>query len=165
MPIDAPTGDLVAAFWRFSVDIYGRPGMRPLLLDCQDQGGANVNLMLLCIWAGEQGQKLDAKALNRAKSAVAGWSAAVTNPLRAQRRRLKQDWQELAPDVEPIRQAILAAELEAEKTEQALMIAALAPWPAPLESAAEQVLANLTTYLGSAMAAPAASIAAICSGE
>ncbi len=130
-----------------------------------------MNLTLLCIWAGLRGRKLDAAAVYQAVAAVAGWNAAITGPLRAMRRRVKGDWNALAIDSEPARQAILAAELEAERAEQTLLLWALAPWPHQeqrqvVSGAAALIAANLAAYLGSAATtAPAASIAAICASE
>ena len=87
-----------------------------------------------------------------------GWSAGVTRPLRALRRRLKEDWRGLAAETEPPRQAILAAELEAERTEQGILLAALAPWPDPNANELPDLPeANLRAYLGAAAtAAPSA---------
>lgn len=160
-------------FWTFSITFYGEPGVQAQMLRWQDENHANVNLALLCIWAGALGRKLDASDIRRAASTVSGWNAAVTRPLRQLRRRLKADWQPLALDSEPARQAVLAAELEAEKAEQALLLKALAPWwlPAGPDAAAPPdramlIRANLAAYLGSAATAePAFSMAAICSGE
>jgi uncharacterized protein (TIGR02444 family) len=33
-------------FWRFSLDLYGRPGVAPACLALQDEAGADVNLVL-----------------------------------------------------------------------------------------------------------------------
>lgn len=156
-----------AEFWDFALAVYARENVRRQLLLWQDGHGINVNLALLCAWAGLRGRRLSATDLRAALAAAAGWHAAATRPLRELRRRMKDDWRALAIDAEAARQAVLAAELEAEKAEQALFLHALAPWPPAQEpqtpSTAE---ANLRTYLGSAaMAAPASIIAAICSAE
>ena len=160
-------------FWTFSITFYEKPGVQAQMLRWQDENHANVNLALLCIWAGSVGRKLGASDIRRAVSAVSGWNTAVTRPLRQLRRRLKAEWQPLAIDSEPTRQAVLSAELEAEKAEQALLLKALAPWSiaagpdaAALPDAPALIEANLAAYLGSsATAEPAFNIAAICSGE
>lgn len=126
------------------------------MLDWQERRGANVNLALLCLWAAERGRSLDRAACDRAERAIAGWHAAAVAPLRGLRRRLKADWAGLARTAEPTRHAVLAAELEAERAEQALLLSALAPWPAP-EARRSPIRplarANLLAYLGSAAAA------------
>ena len=168
MPNSAGISELAQEFWDFAVALYGRPGVQAQLLRWQDNDGANVNLALLCVWAGRRGRGLDASDLRVARSAMAGWNAGVTGPLRSLRRRLKADWRGLACDVDPARQAILAAELEAERAEQHLMLAALAPWPDVIAGGTGNALAerNLRHYLGAAAtAAPASIIAAICSFE
>ena len=154
-------------FWRFAVALYAHAEVRTQLLSWQDNNGANVNLALLCIWAGTQGRLIDSSDLVRANNAVSGWNAAVTRPLRKLRQRLKTEWQPLSLNTEPSRQAVMAAELEAERAEQELLLAALAPWP-PLnkDRSGALIAANLAAYLGEAATAdPAASIAAICSAE
>jgi uncharacterized protein (TIGR02444 family) len=164
------------AFWEFAAGLYGSSGVAAQLLAWQDRQGANINMVLLCAWAGRHGRHLTPDDIARALAAAAGWRGAVIQPLRALRRRLKADWRSLAPDPEPARQAILAAELAAERTEQGLLLAALAPWPKAATRAtatgetdtgsAALVRANLAAYLGDAVsAAPAASIAWISVSE
>jgi uncharacterized protein (TIGR02444 family) len=139
-------------FWDFAVRTYGIAGVGERLLDWQDGRGANVNLVLLCLWAAERGRRLDPAACARAFAAASGWHTAAVEPLRALRRRLKVEWAGLAQDVRPTRSAVLAAELKAERAEQGLMLAALAPWPAEAGADPGQALAriNLLAYLGSA---------------
>ena len=166
--INTPEPDLPGKeFWAFAIALYGEQSVKAQMLRWQDENGANVNLALLCIWAGKQGRKLSPTDLRRAKAAVSGWNTAVTRPLRHLRQRLKADWRNLATDTEPARQAILSAELEAEKAEQELLLRALAPWPVQTRPGTSALIEqNLAAYLGSAAtAAPASSIAAICFGE
>ena len=167
MPNSGETAGLASAFWDFSIRLYSNTQVRDQLLQWQDENGANVNAALLCVWTGKRGRALSAEQLRRAHSAVAGWHSAITQPLREQRRRLKIDWQPLAPGFEQTRQAILHAELEAERVEQTLLLEALAPWPAAAPGDSGNLAAvNLQTYLGAAAtAAPASIIAAICSAE
>lgn len=159
-------------FWAFALAIYARPGVAPCLLDWQDRRGANVNLALLCLWAAALGVRLDAAAFRRAEGACAGWRAAVLAPLRGLRRRLKVDWVGLAIDAATTRSAIQAAELEAERAEQALILTALAPWPAGDSALVKFGLANpglanpglaeenLIAYLGQDAAAEIAQLLA-----
>lgn len=167
MPNTPANSELAQELWDFAVARYGRPRVQALALEWQDENKANVNLMLLCAWAGLRGRALGRGELEKATHAAAGWSAGVTRPLRALRRRLKADWRGLARETEPPRRAILAAELEAERTEQSILLAALAPWPDPNTNGSPDLAkANLRAYLGgAATAAPASIIAAICSSE
>lgn len=167
MPNSGETARLAVTFWDFSLRLYGNVQVREQLLQWQDENGANVNAALLCIWAGKRGRALTHDQLRRALSALAGWHSAVTHPLREQRRRLRNDWQHLAPGFVQTRQAILHAELEAERVEQTLLLEALRPWPAAAPGDSGNLAAvNLQTYLGAAAtAAPASIIAAICSAE
>lgn len=125
------------------------------MLDWQDRREANVNLVLLCLWAAGQGRRLEPANCTQALAAVAGWHAASIEPLRGLRRRLKSDWSGLVADIEPTRSAVLAAELAAERAEQALMIDALAPWPGKVQPGGNPkgARANLLAYLDSAAAA------------
>jgi uncharacterized protein (TIGR02444 family) len=159
--------ELAQDFWDFAVARYGRQGVPALVLKWQEEYKANVNLVLLCAWGGLRGRALGRGDLEKATRAAAGWNAGVTQPLRALRRRLKEDWHGLAAETEPPRQAILAAELEAERTEQGILLTALAPWPDPnADGSPGLATANLRAYLGeAATAAPASIIAAICSSE
>ncbi len=141
-------------FWEFAAAIYGRPEVGERLLEWQDRRGANVNLVLLCLWAAGQGRRLDSAACARALAAIAGWHAAAVEPLRALRRRLKVEWGGLAKDVQATRSAILVAELEAERAEQVLMLMALGRWPKTAGPNRDPALAraNLVAYLGNAAA-------------
>lgn len=167
MPNTAETSDLALEFWDYAVALYVRPGVQEQLLHWQDKNCADVNLALLCVWAGSRGRALENADFRLASAATTGWNAGVTRTLRALRRRLKEDWHCLAENTEPARQSILAAELEAERTAQRLMLEALAPWPAaPAGGSPALAEANLRAYLGAAAtAAPASIIAAICSAE
>ena len=166
MQFPASTSQLAQEFWDFSLSLYARPSVAAELLEWQDRRGANVNLALLCIWAGERGRVLSSADIAKAETALAGWSAAVTKPLREIRRRQKAVWRNLAPDPEPARQAVKHAELTAERTEQLILVQTFSPWPEPSAAGAAPVRANLAAYLGGeAIAAPASSIAAIWSSE
>lgn len=167
MPNTMENSLITKELWAFAVAHYAKPAVQAQMLVWQEQNGANVNLALVCVWAGHCGRRLTMAEIRQAAGAVAGWNSAVTRPLRGLRRRLKSEWHALAPDPEPARKAILTAELEAEKAEQALLVEALSPWPAPVDGLGPGLAAaNLAAYLGeAATAAPASTMAAICSSE
>jgi uncharacterized protein (TIGR02444 family) len=120
------TGDLAAAdsFWRFSLMVYSRPGVADLLIRLQDQGGHNVNLVLFALWLGIcAGDRLDADALARAKTAMAKIDRDVVMPLRQLRRALKDD---ADPDSRDLRRRVLSLEIAAERRIQARLAASVA---------------------------------------
>ncbi|HLZ66732.1 MAG TPA: TIGR02444 family protein [Aliidongia sp.] len=136
-----------SAFWGFAVASYARPGVADLCVDLQDRAGRDVNLLLLCLWAGEAlGLALDDWELADLAAAVGPWNARAVHPLRALRRSLKG---ELA--AEAVRARIGAAELEAERQAQRLLLAAL-PARAGGVASRERGLANLARYAGEAAA-------------
>lgn len=132
-----------SAFWGFAVALYARPGVAELCLDLQDGAGRDVNLLLLCLWAGDiLGMALDDWDLTDLAAAVAGWNDAAIHPLRRLRRALKGE-----PAVETLRAKIGAAELEAERLAQRHLLAALPDRSAGVPSAALG-FANVARYAG-----------------
>jgi uncharacterized protein (TIGR02444 family) len=135
-------------FWSFSVALYGRPGVAPACLALQDRFGCDVNLLLFAIWAAQSGAELGPQDFERLDGAVAPWRTGVVEPIRAIRRRLKADPHGAAPELaEACRQALLKAELEAERAAQELLARAL-PLPAAAEALErERARLNLEAYL------------------
>ncbi|WP_439815794.1 TIGR02444 family protein [Zavarzinia sp. CC-PAN008] len=113
-----------AAFWAEAAALYARPGMAELCLELQDHLGLDVNTVLLCCFSASRGRGLEPWDLSRAVITLAPWRAQVVEPLRTLRRGLKG-----MTGAEPTRQAIAAAELEAERRAQAILVEALGPWP------------------------------------
>jgi uncharacterized protein (TIGR02444 family) len=134
-------------FWTFSVALYGRPGVAPACLALQDRFGCDVNLLLFAIWAARCGTALGPKEFERLDAAVAPWRARVIEPIRSLRRQLKQDPVGAAPELaEACRQALLKAELEAERAAQELLARAL-PLPAAAQALdRERARLNLEAY-------------------
>jgi uncharacterized protein (TIGR02444 family) len=132
-------------FWRFSIAFYGRPGVAAACLDLQDRHGADVNLVLFACWVGIAGRgRLSAAALAQAENAAKPWREAVIAPLRAVRKYLKNDSQEI--EFYKISKEI---ELKAEHVAQD-RLEALAPPIRPADAATRRLdaLANLAAYLG-----------------
>ena len=148
--------DAAAAFWRFSLAIYARPGVAPACLVLQDEHGRDVNLMLFCCWLGAGGRgRLDRAALDAADQSVTGWRRQVVEPLRAARRAIKAA---ALPESDGIYAKAKAVELEAERLLQR-QLAERAPaenTSVPTERRLADALANLALYLGDAPAAPIA---------
>ena len=133
------------ALWSFSLALYGRPGVPAWCLDLQDAHGADVNVMLALLFAGMRGVRLDASAVAALDAAVRDWRDDVVVPLRRVRRRLKTE----EGDAQALRTTIKGAELTAERLEQQVLAARLAPLPdtpAPAEAQAAAA-ANLAHYL------------------
>jgi uncharacterized protein (TIGR02444 family) len=103
-----------AAFWRWSLASY--PKVERALLDLQDRYGADVNLVLYCVWLG----KMTPESLDSAEAALRSWREEAVEPLRHLRRRLKN-----RPEAAAFRDLVKAAELEAERLAQRLLIAAI----------------------------------------
>lgn len=116
----APSG--AADAWAFAVRVYGRPGVREACLGLQDRRGADVVAMLALLHHAARGHPAPRQeAVETLLGEVAAWRRAAVLPLRAIRRELKQAMfpGDIAPgpDAERARQAVAAAELEAERVE------------------------------------------------
>jgi uncharacterized protein (TIGR02444 family) len=146
--------DAAAAFWRFSLALYARPGVAPACLVLQDQHGRDVNLMLFCCWLGASGRgRLDRDALDAADRSVTGWRHDVVEPLRTARRAIKAA---ALPDSDGIYAKVKAVELEAERLLQR-KLAERAPAENVgfrTEQRLSDALANLALYLGDRPAVP-----------
>lgn len=111
------------AFWQFSIDRYGRDGVSELCIAWQDTLGVDVNLVLFCIWVGQNGCRIPELVLQDCISGPAGtWQRDIVQPLRNARRAMK-DWQrDSQHDVEALRQRVKDLELECERLTQHVLI-------------------------------------------
>src|SRR6266481_377836 len=84
-------GDVAgAAFWRFSLALYARPGVADALIAIQDRAARDVNLILFGLWlGGSRGRLLTDDDLAGAEAAIAPIAGAAVAPLRELRRQLK----------------------------------------------------------------------------
>ena len=120
-----------AAFWTFSLDVYGRPGVREACLALQDEAGLDVNLLLYCLWRAARGVPLTEAELAARRDAAAPWTEAAIVPLRVLRRGLKTPPPRLPADAaKAIAARVGEIELAAERTAQELIVES-APEPAP----------------------------------
>ena len=69
---------------------YARPGVAAACLELQDREGSDVNLLLLALWLGTVGHRLDTATGQSLAEAGADWQQPFIGPLRQVRRRLKQ---------------------------------------------------------------------------
>ncbi len=103
--------------WTFSLHFYALPGVAPACLRCQDEAGADVNLMLYLLWEARSGIRVAPAEIESIDAVVRDWREQVVQPLRSVRRYLKtvsEPFEEAAK----LREAIKSAELEAERQEQ-----------------------------------------------
>jgi uncharacterized protein (TIGR02444 family) len=115
MPESVPERDAGAAFWRFSLALYARPGVAGALIALQDRAGLDVNLILFGLWVGARhGFSLESGDFAAAADAVAEPNG-VVREIRALRRRLDDGTDE---EVRRLRRALLRGELAAERQVQ-----------------------------------------------
>ncbi len=141
-------------FWDFSLAVYGRPGVPAACLSLQDGHGVDVNVLLFAVWAGmECATALSPAALAGIDAAVAEWRREVVQPLRAVRRRVKAEDEELY-------RRMKAAELEAERVQQDRLFAAggLVPQPGGGPALAVANMARLVPDADSALEALAVAL-------
>ncbi|MCC5826018.1 TIGR02444 family protein [Alkalimonas sp.] len=106
-------------FWQFCLQCY--PGMQQSLLRLQDDLGANVNLLLLLLYAEQQHWYWSDAEIARLHQAVLPANQQYTLPIRQLRRQLSEQ--------PTIKAALLEAELAAEKLEQQALLT-VCPEPA-----------------------------------
>jgi uncharacterized protein (TIGR02444 family) len=141
------------AFWHFSLEAYGRPGVATACLDLQDRHGCDVNLVLCALWVGASGRgRLTEIDFGRLDGATSSWRRAVIEPLRALRRQVK-----LEADSAALYETLKAAELEAEHVMQNRLAALAPPIAAATAGRIADALANLAACLGSEAAFETAS--------
>jgi uncharacterized protein (TIGR02444 family) len=117
-----------AAFWRFSLALYARPGVADALIALQDRAGLDVNLILFGLWVGARhGRELGTEGLALAAEAIAELNGAVRN-IRALRRQIRDA---ADSDVRRPRGALLRLELAAERQVQHRLAAGLAAGSLP----------------------------------
>lgn len=136
-------------FWRFSLRVYRAPGVQEACLGLQEGCGADVNLLLLCGWLGQEGRSLDKRRLRQVMVCVREWQSDVIAPVRRARRAIKRSPPANDEAAQGLRKQILALELELEYVEQTLLADLVARWPTPARRAAPNtaVASSLTRYL------------------
>ncbi|TDQ84500.1 uncharacterized protein (TIGR02444 family) [Dongia mobilis] len=132
-----------ADFWSFSLALYCRPPVAQACLDLQDRRGADVNLLLAICWLAARGYETGVDGIEAAERAIASWNEAVLKPLRTTRRRLVNDFPDLArADRQSIKHGILSVELECEKVAQVWIAKALEPHAGSLSTLPARQLAT-----------------------
>lgn len=144
---------MASPFWNFSVTVYGANAVQNECLTLQDQFGLDVNLILLCAFAGAvHGVTLTPDDIASARALVGPWQKDIVSSLRAVRRRLKTidtPGADVIKATSDLRTKVKAAELESECIEQMI----LEQWAGarfeapPPGNPRETVPANLQTLL------------------
>jgi len=109
---------LKSHLWDYSLQLYQQPGVEALCLELQDHWGADVNILLWLCWLEREGLAINDTRLYLAQARIATWQTEIVQPLRRMRRHIKQHYGTKDPQIEASRQAIKAAELQAEKAVQ-----------------------------------------------
>lgn len=112
--------------WAFSLQVYGADGVADECLALQERLGLDVNLLLLAAYMGAaEGVTFDAADMADAAGRVAAWHGEIVRALRGARRGLKpaslDAHSPLRTAAAGLRAQVKAAELEAEKIEQAML--------------------------------------------
>ena len=112
-------------FWSFSLATYSKPGVQKECLDLQDEHGIDVNMLLFCAFVGAvRHAVLSEPDVEAVLDVVADWHKNIVTRLRQVRRTLKPfiaDQTKLRSHGESLRASVKAAELEAERIEQAML--------------------------------------------
>jgi uncharacterized protein (TIGR02444 family) len=121
----SPPVEMDSPLWRFSLAVYRGAGVQEECLDVQERFAVDVNLLMLCGYAGAvEGAVLSASDVADALEASGAWHANAVRTLRQVRRTLKPWGSGAGPFahvVEALRTKVKGAELEAEQIEQAMM--------------------------------------------
>lgn len=112
------------AFWHYAVAVYGREGVSERCLYLQDSHGVDVNILLFVAWLGAaKGRTVSAEDCRVLIDATAQWRREVVRAIRAVRRRVKP-MAEADPRLDVVYRSLKRTELDAERAEHAMLIAA-----------------------------------------
>ena len=154
-----------SAFWRFSLRFYGRPQIAPACHALQDNGGADVNVLLFLLFLANRKRQVSADEVARLDAAVAQWREAVVKPLRDLRRGLKQGVEFIPGAIaETFRAQIKRLELESEQIEQHRLEEIGEVMGTAAEDRMQAAHNNVALYCATLRGAPADAVTAILRG-
>lgn len=133
-------------FWNFSLKLYRQPGVESLCLKLQQDGQADINILLWLCWLETKSIPVDHKQIQQAEAHIARWNQEAVWPLRALRTEMKQRYGTSDVAIEATRSAIKKAELQAERVVQIRLEQLADTWPAPSQHQALQAGHNLAIY-------------------
>ena len=139
--------------WDMALKVYAVPGVAATCLDLQDRRGIDTCLLLLGLWCGHEGLRLDDDAVARCRAEAARWAGELIRPLRGVRRRLKSRLEALATDatagpVTAVRQSLAAAEIGLERAELILLERCVATVAATVEPGRDAAMAAMHILTG-----------------
>jgi len=76
-------------FWVYALELYGQSTAREALLRLQDRDGADVPMLLWCVWHGAKEQGVSKDRMVQAVDFSKAWREETVEPLRKVRRALK----------------------------------------------------------------------------
>ncbi len=130
-------------FWRYALGVYMPEANRATFLAAQEEGEADVPMLLFCLWCGAEGVRLSETAMEAAVGFGAAWRMARVEPLRALRRGWKGEAHTVPPGLsEAARQAVATAEQAVER----LQMEHLASLRDGSEGGEDAARANLLLY-------------------
>lgn len=134
------------ALWQAITAAYARPGIAPLCLRLQDQGGIDVMVLLgLCYATRALGAPLSPVEVQALRDLSEPWRAAAVRPARALRIALRAPVAGVAEDRrEGFRDRLKAVELAAERVQGDL----IAEWLAGRGAGVADPLPGLRSFLG-----------------
>ena len=107
-------------FWDFSLDVHPKKGVHEACLVLQKLYALDINLLFFCCWVGATGGGcLSKEQMAFAIQTVEGWQEEIVRPIWKARWKLKPFYRDFSPEkTEPLRRALIAAEIDAEHIEQ-----------------------------------------------
>ena len=145
----AGPGKNESPFWRFSLRFYALPGVAPACLTLQDEGKADVNLMLYLFFLATQKRALTRDEIASLDKMISSWRVEVVQPLRELRRRLKRGISDIDSRAnDAFREHVKGIELESERIAHDKLMRAAPPLSFRADAASPQdaAQASLDAY-------------------
>ena len=116
-------------FWDYSLEVYRRDGVSSALITFQDRHNLDVNILLLCLWAGQSGHgQLDDADFGHVFGVSANWNPEIVCVIRAVRIRLRDEIALVPKELsDAVRKKLLELEIDCEHVEQLSFAAGLGP--------------------------------------
>ncbi len=86
-------------FWDFAIAVYDPVEAREAFLRLQDRDGADVPVLLWCLWCGAEQRPVPAGVMTEALRLSDAFRSGITGPLRKVRRALKTGMDGLPRDI------------------------------------------------------------------
>jgi len=128
-------------FWEYALSIYGRDATREAFLRLQDRDGADVPMLLWCLWCGSEGRGVTQEVMAEAVSFSDAWQESTVGPVRTIRRALKLGVEGIATDPTEDARGRIAQTEQALERMQMDHLAGL-----PSEGSASDAISLMTLY-------------------